>query len=1652
MVSWPDIRPLFPALICIVIGACGGSDDSPVLTSIAVSPSELTLDALQATAQLEATARDQRGNILSTQLSWSSSDTAVISVDADGLVTASGNGTATVTVRSGSVSASATVTVEQTPASIALSQDEVVFTALGANKQLEASVLDANENAMSAELTWASSDPAIATVDEDGRITAQANGTATVTVSTGSTSDLVTLTVAQTVSMIELVPETVTLTAIDQRAQIAAAALDANGHPVVADIGFASSDSMVATVDGGGVVTALRNGMTTVTASTGPAASTATVTVRQELARITIVPDLVTLTAVGESTQLQVMALDANGIPMTVDVNLSSSDPAVASVNAAGLITAQADGTATITATVRDDGGNVSGSEAITVQVLTPAREPLTVTGDPNVSDPRTGRSPLHIAALANAPGLTAALVAAGADLEARDIDDMTPLHAAALADAPAAIAALLEAGANIEARNLPGHTPLILASIVRSPAAVAALLEAGADPDAHYRHGLTSLHVVPVPHPRFAHTREIRATTTILSALLEAGADPNARSGSGLQWLCYRPLVVTFPEGGATPLHGVAGLDNPAAVAAVLEAGSDPNALDVTGHPPLSYWAGRGEDPVILTALLEAGAEFQTRDIDGLSQLHLAAERDRPASVMALLDAGADLNARNNAGRTALHAATASIELHPSAVSMAAAAVAVLLDAGANPNARDSSGATPLQLAPAGSREMMSALMDAHAGRTVQSPNVRDAFGYTALHAAARVDSPRLIAALLEAGAEIDALDNEGNTPLLLASGPTWRVGLNVPPPSYSPAAIAALASAGANLDARDKHGFAALHRAAIWGRIDTMEVLLDAGADPAVLDDDGRTPLQVALEEWAFEKSDTAAIAALAEAEANRQGGNQNEFAAVVALAVGNPEALGSARVDLNARDTEGRTVMHWLPAWRDSVALPALSALLDAGADLNARDLVGRNAVDWAVWRRNPGMLAALAAAGADLNVPVRGRTALHQAIIWRYSEMVAALAAAGADPELRDYNGWTALQLAAHEGQPVMIAALVEAGADLEARDDFGRTALQLAADRDNPGGRAGGPSTPAAVAALVEAGANLDAYDSGGTTALNAAAVAGNQGATVILLALGANWTSDSAGDLAEVNARIVAMELFQGPMAWRWGTAGSQATGGEESGTDHARTLLHRATTMAVRIGSENAEQMPELSVSLSDAAGRSWAVQADRVYAPRIVSLPNNSESGLWETEYVYELPPEWVESGHRASFAIDPHNRLEETDEDDNTATLTMDGYALPVFDVTFVPIVFSGDPPAIDTDTYMAVIGDLLPIGDYRARVGRILDLSDRNLGTSDRELSRNTALSELLQRWNAEAGANEYYHGVMSSAGPSIVIGGFGVFGGIALLAGHVAVSDAISESCQVEHVFCGDGVQAHELGHNFGLVHLPGRCGGPGAVDHAFPYADAGIGPRRGWVATRNEFVNPGADNPFYDLMGYCTPRFVSDYNYNKMVDYRLGESQPPSGGSGRIGPTLQIGAGALASSGLMPPTVAYALPAGVASASAAFGPAREIAGVVEATGPSLAFTGTVDEYGLWSTWRIDTSAQPPRPVNAAGDYFFTLQDAFQREIYREPMKLLTATHGEASRSWAVRVPAPDDTPVFLAILDAQGTPLYIEPIVVPPVTMLESNP
>ena len=109
---------------------------------------------------------------------WKSSDTAVVTVSDTGLVKAVGVGTATIKVSVGKASASCKVTVLQPVTSISLNRSSLTMEATD-TFQLQASVYPSN--AADQRVQWTSSDPTVASVDENGLVTALKKGTSTVT-------------------------------------------------------------------------------------------------------------------------------------------------------------------------------------------------------------------------------------------------------------------------------------------------------------------------------------------------------------------------------------------------------------------------------------------------------------------------------------------------------------------------------------------------------------------------------------------------------------------------------------------------------------------------------------------------------------------------------------------------------------------------------------------------------------------------------------------------------------------------------------------------------------------------------------------------------------------------------------------------------------------------------------------------------------------------------------------------------------------------------------------------------------------------------------------------------------------------------------------------------------------------------------------------------------------------------------------------------------------------------------------------------------------------------------------------------------------------------------------------------------------------------
>ncbi|MXY97193.1 MAG: hypothetical protein F4Z29_05475 [Gemmatimonadetes bacterium] len=277
----------FSVLVLVFLTTCG--KDSPtkpqapdppqppppaplVATRIVITPPSATLNAIGETVRLTAQVFDQNSSDMSgAVVTWQSSSSAVATVGGQGLVTAVSNGRVTITARSGNASATAAVTVSQSAASIRVEPASTTLKALRETVQLTATVHDGNgQPVKDAAVSWQSSDSAVATVSNQGLVTAVGNGRVTITAQAGNASANAEISVMQAPGTIHVEPEQVILIAFGETVQLTATIRDSNGQPLSdAVVTWQSSNPEVAVVSDSGLVTSVANGAATITAHSG---------------------------------------------------------------------------------------------------------------------------------------------------------------------------------------------------------------------------------------------------------------------------------------------------------------------------------------------------------------------------------------------------------------------------------------------------------------------------------------------------------------------------------------------------------------------------------------------------------------------------------------------------------------------------------------------------------------------------------------------------------------------------------------------------------------------------------------------------------------------------------------------------------------------------------------------------------------------------------------------------------------------------------------------------------------------------------------------------------------------------------------------------------------------------------------------------------------------------------------------------------------------------------------------------------------------------------------------------------------------------------------------------------------------------------------
>ncbi len=448
----------------------------------------------------------------------------------------------------------------------------------------------------------------------------------------------------------------------------------------------------------------------------------------------------------------------------------------------------------------------------------------------------------------------------------------------------------------------------------------------------------------------------------------------------------------------------------------------------DSQGRTALHFSTERGFDDMS-ALLLNRGADPDAVDQRGYTPLFTAASHGRTWILLHLLLRGADVNHTAPDGTTALSLAVKKGDLRHTEMLLWTGATPTQSLANAAPTAEiktllESYLETPTLPDPTERRVPSFVLVPLHeAARRGDFPalealtistagiDIRDAKGRTPIFDAIGAAQPEVVFYLLALGADPNALDNEGRSPLGATMG--WLGGGLDDMRHF-------LIAKGANVNAVRKDGHSELTWAIKRDNEHGTQLLLYAGVDPLQTSAHG-TPFELAVNE-----------------------GNQRII-----------DLLRRNGVDGEVRLKDDPTWLIINGARRGDIEI--IDEALAAGADPNTLDPRGDPALTVAIFKRNVPAARHLIAAGADIDLPSQhdGRTPLYATTVWDYHEMTLfrqELIDAGANPNARHTkDGRTMLQNSLGHRLGITQKQLIEAGVDLNARDKKGKTALTLALD-------------------------------------------------------------------------------------------------------------------------------------------------------------------------------------------------------------------------------------------------------------------------------------------------------------------------------------------------------------------------------------------------------------------------------------------------------------------------------------------------------------------------------------------------------------------------------------------------------------------------
>lgn len=589
-----------------------------------------------------------------------------------------------------------------------------------------------------------------------------------------------------------------------------------------------------------------------------------------------------------------------------------------------------------------------------------------------------------------------------------------------------------------------------------------------------------------------------------VVKALVAAGADVNAK-------------IKQFFEFNALSL--AVNRENIAITQTLLEAGADPNCINAS--PLIKAIEKNNTELVHLLLKHNASVVFKTK----IKPLEEAAQNDNPEIINLLIEAGCSINDKSDNGQSALQTACLYCNVET---------IKALLAAGAKLSA---SGDELFSIfyAPGYARQLSRLLGE----KPDPTPKI-----------------PLALQALIDSGVDLNAVSNTGATALAIAiqQGYLDAVKLLVisgANPNLSCQSINSLIFQNPELKDHYLERFGTtvpLNLAVAFGRLEMVQVLLDAGADPGCIDEKGRTALKIAIKEG---HQDIVALLKNAGAPDGPEIMEHPSDTLLGASKKGNLELLSTAlaagadpntsQVSFGRQRREKTALMFTAERGHLEVA----KRLLGAGAEVNLSDRpgkkFGKTPLMYAAQSDQAEILKYFLDTGAVVDAQdKRGQTALFYAVEAKAAAAVEVLLIYGADIHKKSWEGTpfeeasysnsqitklittadhqrssevsaearvAMLSSAAFSGNADLVRDLIHQGVDINATDkDGGWTALMNGAARGHI----------TVVQLLLAAGAEIDQEFPADTTALSEAAYWGRTEVVKLLISAGADINSTNS--------------------------------------------------------------------------------------------------------------------------------------------------------------------------------------------------------------------------------------------------------------------------------------------------------------------------------------------------------------------------------------------------------------------------------------------------------------------------------------------------------------------------------------------------------